>query len=368
LGRVKKDQTSGSTYDQLYWYGTSSDPLIETDLAGVVTDEYIFFGGKRVARRQSSGTIHYYFSDHLGSSRVVTSDAGAILDDSDYYPFGGERVVVASTDNPYLFTGKERDTESGLDYFGARYYSSGQGRFLSVDPSGRSVRLTNPQTWNRYGYVLNSPLRYVDPNGKWPTETHNRIIDDVFKGIYNLDDRSIWFLKYASERLDTEPGGQDSRNAYKHAMSDGLRGQSAGEAAQLAGEFVDAQLNQAVDAQLKWESRWTFAEPGWAPDAMLHFGNALHTVTDNTSPQHQGFQAWHGMGLTDARSRGFNFARATVHFFRETYSARNDANALANARVQAVVLWQTFQRKLEEAREAKEKEEEKKASESKKED
>lgn len=64
-----------------------------------------------------------------------------------------------------LFTSKERDTESGLDYFGARYYSSTQGRFTSVDPLIASGRPVKPQSWNRYAYVLNNPIRLIDPDG-----------------------------------------------------------------------------------------------------------------------------------------------------------------------------------------------------------
>jgi RHS repeat-associated protein len=63
-------------------------------------------------------------------------------------------------------TGKERDAETGLDYFGARYFSGAHGRFTSVDPSMLSVALRNPQSWNRYSYTLNNPLRYIDPNGE----------------------------------------------------------------------------------------------------------------------------------------------------------------------------------------------------------
>ena len=140
---------------------------MESDLAGAVSDEYIFFGGKRIARRQTaSGTLHYYFSDHLGSSRVVTSATGTILDDSDFYPFGGERPVTSSTDNPYLFTGKERDTESGLDFFIARYYSPAQGRFLQTDEPFADQEQEDSQSWNLYTYVRNNPLIHVDPTGR----------------------------------------------------------------------------------------------------------------------------------------------------------------------------------------------------------
>jgi len=63
------------------------------------------------------------------------------------------------------FTSKERDTETGLDYFGARYFASAHGRFTSPDPLLESGRPARPQSWNRYSYVLNNPLRLIDPNG-----------------------------------------------------------------------------------------------------------------------------------------------------------------------------------------------------------
>jgi RHS repeat-associated protein len=65
------------------------------------------------------------------------------------------------------FTGKERDEETGLDYFIKRYYSAAQGRFTSVDPAMKSALVSNPQTWNRYAYVMNNPLRFTDPFGLW---------------------------------------------------------------------------------------------------------------------------------------------------------------------------------------------------------
>ena len=64
------------------------------------------------------------------------------------------------------FTGKERDAETGLDYFGARYYSGAQGRFLSVDPENSGASSRDPQSWNAYAYSRNNPLKYTDPDGK----------------------------------------------------------------------------------------------------------------------------------------------------------------------------------------------------------
>lgn len=147
-----------------------SDPLDESDASGNITNEYVFFAGKRIARRDSSGNVSYYFADHLGTARVVTNSSGAIQDDSDFYPFGGERPILSSSGNPYKFTSKERDPESGLDDFGARYYSSALGRFVSADWTAIPApvpyaKFVDPQTLNLYSYVRNLPTTSTDLDG-----------------------------------------------------------------------------------------------------------------------------------------------------------------------------------------------------------
>ncbi|HEV3253563.1 MAG TPA: RHS repeat-associated core domain-containing protein [Candidatus Acidoferrales bacterium] len=149
---------------KLYRYGVGSDPIAESDLSGNITDEYVFFNGKRIARRDSAGNVVYYFADHLGTSRIVTNATGTILDDSDFYPFGGERVITSSSGNTYKFTGKERDSESSLDNFGARYDSSAMGRFMTPDSPSYSNH-KNPQSWNLYAYSLNNPVTFRDADG-----------------------------------------------------------------------------------------------------------------------------------------------------------------------------------------------------------
>jgi RHS repeat-associated protein len=166
-GDGKRVQKSSS---KLYWYGMGSDPLDETDATGSIANtafkEYIFFGGKRIASRDYLNNVNYYFADHLGSARIVANSSGTPVDDSDFYPFGGERVYLNSSPQNYKFTGKERDSESGLDNFGARYDSSSMGRFMTPDPIFISpARLTDPQGLNLYAYVRNNPLSLTDPTG-----------------------------------------------------------------------------------------------------------------------------------------------------------------------------------------------------------
>jgi RHS repeat-associated protein len=151
----------------LYWYADGDNVLEETNLSGALKAEYIFFGGQRIARRDPSGAVHYYFADHLGSTDIVTSATGTVEEESEYYPFGGERGIIDSgIGNNYKFTGKERDPEDGLDDFGARYNTWYFSRFTTPDPTMKSAVLVIPQSWNRYSYVLNNPLRYIDPNGE----------------------------------------------------------------------------------------------------------------------------------------------------------------------------------------------------------
>lgn len=83
-------------------------------------------------------------------------------------------------------TGKERDAETGLDYFGARYYSGAQGRFTSPDPIMASARTSIPQSFNRYSYALNNPLKFVDPTGMYVcggTDEECKKFDKTLRGI-----------------------------------------------------------------------------------------------------------------------------------------------------------------------------------------
>jgi len=170
--RVKK--TTSST-GMLYWYGLPG-VLAESDLTGTIKSEYVFFNGTRVARRDevTPTGVSYYFSDHIKSASLVTDVAGNVKSESDYYPWGGELAMSNSDPNHYKFTGKERDSESGLDYFGARLYSAAMGRFMTPDWSERPVTipyadLSDPQTLNLYNYVRNSPVARFDADGHFVT-------------------------------------------------------------------------------------------------------------------------------------------------------------------------------------------------------
>jgi RHS repeat-associated protein len=163
---VKSNGTTGT----LYWYMTPGI-VAESDLSGNLTSEYVFFDGERVARKDFPGlAVSYYFSDNLKTTDIVTDAQGNIKNESDFYPWGGELQFTNGDSNHYKFTGKERDAETGLDYFGARYYSNGMGRFITPDWSSTPVPVPyadmgDPQTLNQYSYVRNLPLSSLDDDG-----------------------------------------------------------------------------------------------------------------------------------------------------------------------------------------------------------
>jgi RHS repeat-associated protein len=157
---------------KLYWYGAGTEILDESDLSGNFTNEYVFFGGKRIAMRNvSTGVIYYYEEDMLGSSRtIVQAGQTSPCYDADFLPFGYEKAVTSTCAQNYKFEGKERDAETNNDDFGARYYSSHFGRWLSADWSSVPApvpyaNLTNPQTLNLYGMVGDNPESFADLDG-----------------------------------------------------------------------------------------------------------------------------------------------------------------------------------------------------------
>jgi RHS repeat-associated protein len=164
---VRMEKSSGT----MYWPGPSGEYLAETDLTGTINEEYIYFNGERIARvDRPSGTVHYYFSDHLHSASVITDANGNVQEQYFYYPYGGIVSSTGTDPNHYKFNGKERDTESNLDEFGARYYASALGRFMTPDWAAKATDVPyanfgNPQSLNLYSFVENNPTTTGDPDG-----------------------------------------------------------------------------------------------------------------------------------------------------------------------------------------------------------
>jgi RHS repeat-associated protein len=123
----------------------------------------------------------------------------------------------------HKFTGKERDGESGLDYFGARYYASALGRFMSTDPLRESGHPGMPQSWNRYSHTLGNPLRFVDKQGKCSSPAVGKGQVGICIGLY-ISSKTIGGLGHGDGR---GPVGNDPRATYRaeiHLVVDPSKG------------------------------------------------------------------------------------------------------------------------------------------------
>ena len=191
--------------------------------------------------------------DPVGTERAQFSGTQQPLASFTSNPFGdNQQTTAGSSADTTHFTGKERDAESGLDYFGARYYASSMGRFMSPDPMLiMKQKMTDPQQWNMYSYVRNNPLKMVDTNGKWPTDIHNQIIDRAFPGL-SSHQRDV--LKSASAGMDHCLTCQMEKNSYQHSMR--APDQNPAEAKQESQNYIKSEEGKAqADQRVRLQAR-----------------------------------------------------------------------------------------------------------------
>jgi RHS repeat-associated protein len=158
--RVKKSEWSEDLedYKTTICMYSGLDIIYEKDPDSGEEAIYIYSPRGRIAK-SVGGLQDYYHIDFLGSTRLVTDENGSITSETQYKAFGENE----SDEKSHLYTGKEKDS-SDLYYFGSRYYDPDIGRFITRD--SQFGRKSNPQSFNRYIYCLNNPLKYVDPDGR----------------------------------------------------------------------------------------------------------------------------------------------------------------------------------------------------------
>jgi RHS repeat-associated protein len=164
--------TDGTTVTQTRFfmggaYESTSDGTTET------VRKYYAIAGQTFAM-SDNGVMKYLLTDHLGSTVAVTDAAGTLLSETRYMPFGEPRAdvgLLSGTDK--TFTGQRDVPATGLMDYRARLYSSWLGRF--IQPDSIVPGAGNPQSWNRYSYVLGNPIRYIDPSGYY-------VCDEILDG------------------------------------------------------------------------------------------------------------------------------------------------------------------------------------------
>ncbi len=168
--RVVKTSAQGTT---VYHHDKDGRVISETDNNGNSISDLVYANGKLVAKLMPT-IVYFYHSDPAGTPAAMTDPSGNVVWQADYLPFGEENLTSGTLENDFKFVGKENDKETGLYYFGARYMEAMVGRFISPDPVGavdsntgriNGNNILNPQRLNRYGYGLNNPFKYFDPDG-----------------------------------------------------------------------------------------------------------------------------------------------------------------------------------------------------------
>ena len=234
----------------------SASVVFVYDAAGRLVAEY---GGAQ----QQAGGVSYLTQDTLGSARVVTGQSQEVKGRYDYMPFGEEcyagRSGYGGDEVRQKFTGKERDDETGMDYFDARYYGPTAGRFMSPDPLLSSGTVYDPQTWNRYSYALNNALRYVDPTGLY-------VWDASLGG--SATDEELKKQKDGQKIIDRR---NEFRNALAAAGSDAKDTSLTSEQRDAIQESVDSYGTEGVANGLTVAfgtvKEGAAAEVGWSKDA-----------------------------------------------------------------------------------------------------
>jgi len=204
------------------------------------------------AFRELAGTLYrdayWLVADHLGTPRMVVNKSGTLagVKRHDYLPFGEELGLISgrtevmgysAIDNVrQKFTLKERDNETELDYFLARYYSSTQGRFTSVDPLMASGSTGSPQSWNRYSYSYNNPLRFTDPSGMLAGDFYNE--EGKRLGTDGLNDGKIYVVTDQAQAKQIQQTDKNKGTTQVSAVSS---------AVELPSAYVRGEMGAAVE-------------------------------------------------------------------------------------------------------------------------
>jgi len=166
-----------------------------------VVRKYYYAGNQRIALREDN-VLRWLLGDHLGSTAYTvngTTETGEVR----YYPWGKDRFASGQTLTTYKFTGQREEAGLGLYDYGARWYDPALGRFIQPD-----TIVPNPgdvQSFDRYAYVNNNPLKYIDPTGHWSEDQLNEVLGNnwqfryfgdlaPYKGAFAGNDKLLQFL------------------------------------------------------------------------------------------------------------------------------------------------------------------------------
>ena len=250
-----------------YVLGLGGNHLTEMDSDGngnmVWAHTNVYAAGNLIATYDSKG-LHFHFSDWLGTRRAQTNYAGALELSCTSLPYGDNLLCAGPGQDAteHHFTGKERDAESGLDNFGARYNASTMGRFMTPDPLLNSGHPGSPQTWNRYSYALNNPLSIKDPTGLYNVncgddKSCQKSAERLKKGLEKLQNK-VDKMKDSDQktRLEHALGAMGTENDKNNVNV------SFGAIAGTAAATTDAHFDSATNSYSSFDVKFDMPKTG----------------------------------------------------------------------------------------------------------
>jgi RHS repeat-associated protein len=175
--RIQRTSSAGGTTKFVY---DGADVVRDLDGSGATIADYLNGPGiDNKLRQTASGSVSYFATDHLGTTRALTDASGNVTSTLNYDSFGN--VTSGSASTRYTYTGRELDADTGLMYYRARWYDPQVGRFLSEDPIGFGGGT------NFYNYVDNNPISFADPSGLCSDKTPDQKCDDKLAQLFGGD-------------------------------------------------------------------------------------------------------------------------------------------------------------------------------------
>jgi len=263
LGRRIEKEVDSVVTQYIY---DNEDILLELDGSNNIVARYTHGPGiDEPLIMDESGPSFFYHADGLGTITELTDSAAAVIQSYTYSSFGKiESRLDPNFIQPYTFTARELDPETGLYFYRARYYDSSTGRFLEEDP----VRFLGGA--NFYVYAHGNPIVATDAFGLWSPGAHDAIFQHAFRG--TLTPREINILKQASRDFDRAT--QSSDEAHLHSMR--RNNQEAADAIKLRDQFINDTIATARKA----------VQSGNRDEALRLMGQACHPIMDSSSPMH----------------------------------------------------------------------------------
>jgi RHS repeat-associated protein len=275
----------------------------ETVGANTTVRKYYYASGTRVAMRVN-GTLSYILGDHLGSTNLTTNNTGTKTSETLYKGWGEVRYSYGANPTNFTYTGQYSYTANfGLMFYGARWYDPSLNRWTQPDtdvPESQGV-----QRWDRFSYVSNNPLRYIDPTGHYGEEVHKDLTHDL---AYN----AFYSASYGYYNNQAQAAGMDP-SAARYFTESMAQNTAEGIATQIAN------ADQGVDT--------SYSLPNTTPAHVLLNG-AKFMYEQVVEPPHK-MTTESGTGVVNNAIETLDPSAVGVglHMYQDSFSNREKARA-----------------------------------------